>query len=289
MVYTIHMPHITVIIPTYNRKALLREAVESVLGQTFTDFELIVVDDGSTDGTAAMITDIRDPRLRCVQQANRGVSAARNHGIRLAHGEPRKRGEWIAFLDSDDYWLPTKLERQLAFAAAHPEYLIHQTEETWIRNGRRANPMKKHAKSGGMIYEQCLPLCIISPSAVMIKRTLFDDVGLFDETLPACEDYDLWLRISCRYPVGLLPEQLIIKRGGHDDQLSRTPTLDKYRIEALRKILASGVLTQSQTAVTLKELAHKCRVYGNGCLKRGKVVEGEQYLNVRHIPSGARR
>ena len=219
-------PRVSVIIPTFDRGWCLREAVDSALAQEFTNFELIVVDDGSTDGTAELLEAYR-PKVRLLRQANRGVSAARNRGIAAA------RGELIAFLDSDDLWLPQKLATQVEFFRAHPEALIAQTEETWVRNGRRVNPGKRHRKRSGMIFEPSLDLCLVSPSAVMVRRELFDRVGLFDEGLPACEDYDLWLRVSCCIPIHLIDIPLIVKRGGHADQLSRAWGLDQYRIASI--------------------------------------------------------
>ena len=266
-------PKVSVIIPTYNRLQYLGRAIRSLLAQTYRNFELIVVDDGSTDETTLMIK--RFPQVIYLQKTNSGVSRTRNLGIR------RAKGEWIAFLDSDDEWLPQKLEKQMEYLNAHPEIKIFQTEEIWIRNGKRVNSMKKHKKYGGNIFKECLPLCIVSPSAVIIKREIFDEVGLFDENFPACEDYDLWLRIAARFPIGLMDEPLIIKYGGHEDQLSRTiPSLDLYRIESLRKIIQSGILSTEQKIWAQNELEKKCLIYGKGCLKRGKKSEAEKFLSL---------
>jgi glycosyltransferase involved in cell wall biosynthesis len=268
------MELVSVIIPTYNRATFLREAIESVLGQTYKQFELIVVDDGSTDATGKLLRQYGE-KLSILHTGHGGPSAARNCGIVAA------RGSHIAFLDSDDVWLPEKLRSQMLFFLEHPEARICQTEEIWIRSGVRVNPMKKHKKYSGWIFEQCLPLCIVSPSSVMIERSVFEEVGLFDEEYPACEDYDLWLRISARYPIYLLDTPLIIKRGGHDDQQSRViPQLDQYRIRALCKILDSGTLNPAQRQQALSELKIKCRIYGSGCLKRGKKNEGEKILKL---------
>ncbi len=267
-------PLISVIIPTYNRAAFVLEAVESVYRQTFQDFELIVVDDGSTDGTSKVLKNYQN-HLIYRYQANQGVSSARNLGLQMA------RGKWVAFLDSDDLWLPKKLETQIRFFSQNPEAVICQTEEIWIRNGRRVNPQKKHRKFSGDIFAPSLLLCIVSPSAVMIQRDLFNQEDGFDETLPACEDYDLWLRISSRFPVYLIDLPLVVKRGGHPDQLSRaTPSLDRYRIQALVKLLDSGRLTAGQYESAVEALKNKCRIYGQGCLKRSKEEEGNDYLDL---------
>ena len=263
-------PLVSVIIPTYNRGRVVGEAVDSVLAQAYSNYELIVVDDGSTDNTASILKAY-GRRIHVLRQQNRGVSAARNTGIRSA------AGDLIAFLDSDDLWLPSKLGHQVAFFQQHPDAVACQTEETWIRNGVRVNPGKRHRKPSGMIFEPSLELCLVSPSAVMIRRSLFDRVGLFDESLPACEDYDLWLRISCRFPVYRMPAALIIKRGGHSDQLSRQPGLDRYRIQALVKIIDSGVLNDRQAAAAARTLRDKSRIYAAGCRKRGRMAEAATY------------
>ena len=266
-------PLVSVILPTYNRGWIIKEAIDSVLEQEFSDFELIVVDDGSTDDTPAILNTYgRD--IRVLRQSNRGVSAARNRGIAAS------AGQLIAFLDSDDLWLPQKLTAQVDFFAARPDAVICQTEEQWIRNGIRVNPKMRHHKFSGMIFERSLELCLVSPSAVMLRRALFETAGMFDERLPACEDYDLWLRISCRYPVYLIDTPLIVKRGGHADQLSRAPGLDKYRIRALQKVIESRLLSYSQRSAAVRILKEKCAIYVNGCRKRGRYDEADYYDRV---------
>jgi GT2 family glycosyltransferase len=189
-------------------------------------------------------------------------------------------GSLIAFLDSDDLWLPRKLSAQVNFFKRHPEAVINQTQEHWIRNGIRVNPKKRHHKFSGMIFERSLALCLVSPSAVMLKKNLFGIVGVFDEQLPACEDYDLWLRISCRYPVHLIDTALVIKRGGHDDQLSKATGLDKYRIRSLVKIIDSDLLTPSQYQAAIATLKEKCELYAGGCRKRGRVEDANYFYQL---------
>ena len=270
------MPSVSVVIPTYNRKTVLPRAIDSVLAQKGADFELIIVDDGSTDNTHHLI-ESRSPFSvpRVFRQENKGPAAARNLGIREA------KGKWIAFLDSDDEWKPGKLKAQLEFFAAHTKYLICQTEEIWVRNGTRVNPMKKHQKFGGQIFEKCLPLCIVSPSAVMMHRKLFDEIGLFDESLPACEDYDLWLRIAAKHPIGLIEKPYIMKYGGHADQRSREfPAMDQFRIRSLAKILSQNILTPEQSVAVRKTLEEKAKIYIEGALKRGKKEEAEEIQRI---------
>lgn len=269
----LYHPLISVIIPTHNRGRMLTEAIDSVLAQEYRPVELIIVDDGSTDNTSEVLQNY-GPCLSRIRQENRGVSAARNAGISAASGE------YIAFLDSDDLWLPQKLASQAAFFDHHPEALICQTEEIWIRNGRRVNPKLRHRKVSGMIFEPSLHLCLVSPSAVMIRRPLFEKVGLFNESLPACEDYDLWLRVSCRYPIHLIPDPLIIKRGGHPDQLSKSPGLDKYRIQSLVNLLESDWLSPEQTVAAVKVLKEKSAIFAKGCQQRGREKEALYYARL---------
>jgi glycosyltransferase involved in cell wall biosynthesis len=269
------MAVVSVIIPTFNRAQKVVRAISSVLSQAFTDVEIIVVDDGSTDGTKKEVEQFDDRVTYVAHSSNLGVSAARNTGIK------RSGAPLIAFLDSDDHWFPEKLAVQVCFFNDHPKAVACQTGELWIRNGRRVNPMKKHLKPSGNIFEASLKLCLVSPSAVMLKQSLLDEVGFFDEDLPVCEDYDLWLRISCRYPVHLISEPLVVKEGGHPDQLSaRHKGMDRFRIKALVKLIKNGALNERQRKATLEELSSKCRIYGNGCLKRGKTEEGAFYLRL---------
>ena len=266
---------VSVIIPTYNRANCIRRAIDSVLKQTYAPIELIIVDDGSSDGTKQMLQEIADRCILLCTKTRSGPSAARNKGIAAAHGD------LIAFLDSDDLWLPEKVEAQLHFFHENPDSFVCQTQEVWIRNGLRVNPKQKHQKHSGWIFTQSLPLCIVSPSAVMLKRSVLDTVGLFDESMPACEDYDLWLRITPRYPIHLIDRPLVIKYGGHADQQSRTVAhLDRWRIYSLCKILSSGVLNPDQFRAACRELEKKCRIYGMGCFKHGRPDEGEFYLKL---------
>ena len=265
------MARVSVVIPTYNRLPKVREAISSVLKQTYQDFELWVVDDGSTDGTGEALMVFGD-RIKYVSQANRGVSSARNLGLRVS------RGKYVAFLDSDDLWQPDKLEIQVGCMEVNPQFPLCYSDEIWIRKGVRVNPKKKHAKYSGWIFEKCLPLCIISPSSALMKRTLFEEIGGFDESLPVCEDYDFWLRVTCRYPVLFIDKKLIVKRGGHPDQLStRSWGNDRYRVMALERLLGSQNLKAEEKRTVSAELARKCRILSHGFYKRGKREEGRKY------------
>ena len=270
------IPKVSVVIPTYDRIETLPRSLDSVINQTFSDWELIVVDDGSNDGTDEMV--LRDySAVRLHRQERTGVSSARNAGGALASGE------WIAFLDSDDAWLPEKLERQLSSLATEPELRLSHTDEIWIRNGMRVNQPKEYAKSGGHLYRRCLRLCCICPSSVLIRKDFFEELGGFDEAFPACEDYDLWLRITAREPVHYLDQALVRKYGGHEDQLSTTVWgLDRYRIRALEKILSEKILSVQDQLLTKETLIKKLRILISGARKRGNqeiVAEYEPLLS----------
>jgi glycosyltransferase involved in cell wall biosynthesis len=256
---------ISTVIPTHN------QAIQSVQEQSAAPREIIVVDDGSTDGTADSIA-AEFPDVRLLRQENAGVSAARNKGIGAA------RHDWIAFLDSDDTWLPHKLARQQELLEENPELRVCHTDEIWIRNGRRVNPGKRHVKPEGWIFRQCLPLCCVSPSAILVHREVFEQVGNFDEQLPACEDYDMWLRIFHRFPVGLVRDAYVVKNGGHGDQLSRRFWgMDRFRVHALAGLLGSASLSDGDRAASIRMLRQKCGILIQGMERRGNRAGAERY------------
>lgn len=275
---------VSVIIPTHNRRAMVREAIASVMTQRGASFELIVVDDGSTDGTAeeldrlaaAMKAESADRAcMYVVRKENHGVAAARNAGVAIASAP------MIAFLDSDDLWLPHKLERHLASMRAHPEYAIGQTEEIWMRGGRRVNPGLRHRKRAGDIFIDSLRTCLISPSAVILRTALFREVGGFDERMAAAEDYDLWLRILANHEVGFLAEPLVMRRAGHPAQLSATvPAIDRFRILALLKLIAGDDLDPSQRRAGCDVLAEKCAIYAQGLRRRGREIDATMVAEI---------
>lgn len=257
-------PSVSVVIPTHNRLSSLSAAIESVLIQTYPCLELIVVDDGSTDGTSAWVSR-HFPQVELLSQANFGVSHARNRGIEKASGQ------WIALLDSDDRWYENKLEVQVNAIESNPDYRLCHCDEHWIRRGKRVNPKHKHQKYGGDVFQHCLPLCAISPSAVLLRQDLLMQVGMFDESLPACEDYDLWLRICSQEPVLYVDQALLEKTGGHADQLSqRFPAMDQFRLQALAKLLRSGTLSEQHAQLALQTFREKFTIYSNGARKRNR-------------------
>ena len=257
---------ISVIIPTYNRKKTLARAIQSVINQSLSPFEILIVDDGSNDGTEEWVKD-NFQNIKYIYQNNHGVSSARNIGIENAYGD------WVAFLDSDDEWLPNKLYEQVKAIDSNPEIKFFHTNEIWIRNGIRVNQMKKHKKYGGYIFEKCLDICRISPSSALIQKEVFDNIGIFDESLRVCEDYDLWLRITSKYPVVFLDVPLIYKYGGHADQLSKVNDgIESYRIQSLEKIIKSGFLSDEQKVMAVNVLINKMKIYSKGLEKRKKLA-----------------
>lgn len=264
--------NIDVIIPVYNRQELLIRAINSVLNQTYSNYKLIIVDDGSTDKTKEMIAE-KFPNIEYFYQTNKGVSSARNLGIRNSDSE------LIAFLDSDDEWHKDKLKKQIEFLKSKPEYSICQTKEKWIRNGKFINPGKKHLKISGDLFAKSLEQCFITPSSVLLKRELLNEFGYFNECLPACEDYDLWIKITSKYSVGLIDEDLMTRFAGHNDQLSNTAVLDKYRIIALDNFISGDFGNIEQKNMAFMILEKKTRIYTNGLIKRDKIQESQIIKN----------
>ena len=255
--------NISVVIPSYNRKDFLKRSIDSAINQTKKPLEIIVVDDGSTDGTEAMIKSDYD-FVKFIKQKNKGVSAARNIGIKVSIGE------WICFLDSDDEWKKDKLEKQINAMKSNPGYKFFHSNEIWIKNGLRINQKKKHKKYGGDIFDKCLDMCRISPSSVMIDKTVFDEVGNFNEDLVVCEDYELWLRICDKYRVFFIDEPLIIKHGGHQGQLSYSiESIENHRIKALEYLILEN-LNRKNKRHAIQMLLSKLNIYLKGLVKRRK-------------------
>ena len=266
---------VSIIIPTYNREYCLQKAINSVLAQTYPHFELIVVDDGSIDNTENLVKNY-NADIVYIQQKNRGPAAARNRGVQAA------RYELMAFLDSDDRFAENKLEVQVRTMQEKQAYLISHTQEIWYRNGRILNQKIRHKKNSGDIFNQSLELCAVGMSTVMMHREIFERYGLFDEDFPCCEDYEYWLRVSAEQKFLLIDQPLTLKDGGRDDQISSLYRMgmDRFRIQAIIKMMASGGLTAEQKESAMAELQRKCTIYGRGCIKHGRIEEGRYYLNL---------
>ena len=266
-----------VTIPTYNRMEYLIEALRSVQDQTCPVGQIIVVDDGSTDGTDHYVQKLNNlQNLQYLRIPHCGFPGrVRNAGARLA------TGEYLAFLDSDDLWKPEKLERQIAFLKEHPELQISHTREIWQRGEKVVSQAgQKHRRSGN-IFADALKKCIIGPSTVMMRCELFEEFGGFREDLEIAEDYELWLRVTARYPVGYIDEPLVIKRGGRKDQLSeKYEQIEVFRIKALLLNLEEGIFEGEQRELAARELVRKCRIYAQGCEKRGKDGETRRYREI---------
>ena len=254
---------VSVIIPTLNRINTLQRAIDSVIAQSFKSIEIIVVDNGSSDGSVKMLKKYY-PTVKVIHEHKVGVSASRNKGIKYASSP------WIAFLDSDDAWDQKKLEKQLNLLHnSHDKYRLIHTNEIWIRNGKKINQMKKHQKFGGYIFNECLSLCCVSPSSVLIDRSIFDDMGLFNENLPVCEDYDMWLRICSKEEVLFLDEKLTFKYGGHKDQLSKSYWgMDRFRVNSIENLILNYDLNTDQKNKSMATLIKKLKIIINGAKKR---------------------
>ena len=257
---------ISVVIPTLNRINTLQRALDSVINQTYKPAEIIVVDNGSSDGTLKFLRE-QYPKITILTENKIGVSSARNKGIK------KSINQWIALLDSDDAWHPRKLEIQTSMLdSALKEYNLIHTDEVWFRNNKHINQMKKHKKQGGYIFERCLSLCCISPSSVIFKKNILDKVGLFDESLPVCEDYDMWLKICSSEEVLFAQDKLTYKYGGHKDQLSKSYWgMDRFRIKSIENIIKNFDLTYKQKKQAKKELIKKLKIIINGAFKRNNL------------------
>ncbi len=257
---------ISVVIPTLNRINTLQRALDSVINQTYKAAEIIVVDNGSSDGTLKFLRE-QYPKITILTENKIGVSSARNKGIK------KSINQWIALLDSDDAWHPRKLEIQTSMLdSTLKEYNLIHTDEVWFRNNKHINQMKKHKKQGGYIFERCLSLCCISPSSVLFKKNILDKVGLFDESLPVCEDYDMWLKICSSEEVLFAQDKLTYKYGGHKDQLSKSYWgMDRFRIKSIENIIKNFDLTYKQKKQAKKELIKKLKIIINGAFKRNNL------------------
>ncbi|UCD28409.1 MAG: glycosyltransferase [Planctomycetota bacterium] len=206
-------PAVSVIIPTYNRADLLVTTLDSVAAQTFKDYEIVVVDDGSDDGTRELI-ESREQKIRYIWQENQGVAEARNHALRVSHAG------FVAFLDSDDIWKPDFLERTVARLREHPEEDLVFTDFVSIDADGKVLRGHRKIPHTGDITTWLFDSSFIHTSSVVAKSKVLRDAGGFDGRLTHNEDYDLWLRLSLRYRFGLVPEPLCLRRY-HYNSLSR--------------------------------------------------------------------
>lgn len=271
-------PRVSVVIPTYNRREMVVEAIESVLAQTYRDFEVIVIDDGSTDGTEAHLQPyLASGRIAYERQENRGVAAARNTGIRLA------RGELVCFLDSDDLWSPTKLSVQIEFADSHPECALIATDLQGFNTegkpcGRSKADMYK-VRNGSGVAEHLLFGNWIQTSTVMVCKDRLDEVGGFDEDVGQFgEDWLLWMRVASKFPIYFIPEALVAYRF-HPERL--TEHQPESQFESLMRCL--------QKLADLPEFQRKPQLLREAeyriCVGRGKgnLFAGEYDLAIAKL------
>lgn len=266
---------VDVIIPTFNRASLLSRAIESVLKQSYKHFKLHIVDDGSTDHTQEILASYAaHPQVVIHHQPNQGVSSARNLAVKNSNSP------WISFLDSDDEWLPQKLEKQIKFLEQNTDCRFLHAEEIWIRNGVRVNPKLKHNKAADDIFKRSLEFCLISPSTVIMKRDLFNQHGQFNESFVVCEDYDLWLKILATEEVGFLSDYVTNKYGGHTDQLStQFVAMDYWRIKSLVALLQSNPSADKKELI-VAEIKKKAPILLKGYQKHQNL---EHYQEIENL------
>ncbi len=261
---------ISVIITTFNRPKLLQRALSSVLKQTLKPFEVIVVDDGSKDRLKTL------EGIKYIYKQNGGISSARNLGIKKA------KGNWVAFLDDDDEWDETKLEKQVTFHKTHPNILCSYTDEKWIKNGIEVKVAKRYQKPSKTTFSSALSHCFIAPSSVMLNKKIFEKLGFFDEGLEVCEDYDMWLRVLDVHKMGLVDEKLSIKHAHEGEQLGfKHYGMDRFRVRSLLKILPSLKKAHQQEAI--KALQEKLNLLIKGAKKHEKTKDVKKYEYIRKI------
>lgn len=269
------MPTVSVIVPVFDRTELLDRALQSIQKQTFQDFEIIVVDDHST---MDILSIAEKYNARYMKTVGKGVSAARNTGIRSSGCE------WIALLDSDDEWFPNKLEMQWQYISNNKNCDFVHSNELWVRNGHPVKQSLKQQKKGGRIFSLCTERCLIAPSSILARKSLLNQVGLFDESFSVCEDFDLWLKITASIEVGFIKEPLVIKHGGHDDQLSmQFHSMDLWRARALVKHIENDNLTDNEQQALRINLKKKCEILLKGFNKHGNFEHQDEinrYLTI---------
>jgi glycosyltransferase involved in cell wall biosynthesis len=273
------MIEFSLVIPVYNRRELLLEALSSVLAQTRLPTEIILVDDGSSDGSAEAARFFLAEKgggvsWNILTLEHSGMAGAvRNRGVEAA------RSEWIAFLDSDDLWEPEKLASQEAYIAAHPNVRLVHTREKWLRGDKIISQKKQKHKREGDIFSDALVKCIIGPSTTVIRKDLWDQTGGFRENIEIAEDYELWLRITAGDAVGYIDTPLITKRAGGWDQLSeKYGQIEKFRLQGLGDLVESDWfrkqgLEERRCELARGEFIRKCQIYALGCEKRGRREE----------------
>jgi len=261
---------VSVVIPALNRSTLLHRALLSVTEQSAQPLEVLIIDDGSLPHLNPSNYS-QYPNLKFFRnEITEGVASSRNKGIKQA------QGEWIALLDSDDEWDSSKLEKQLELIKTSGEIRAIHTDEKWIRNGNEVLPPRYLDKSNHLLWERSLRHCLICPSSVLLHKSVFKKIGFFDESLTVCEDYDFWLRLLLEEKIEFIEEKLVIKHGGHPDQLSTTTWgMDRFRIKSLQKLTDNNKLSPQQKTLVIKVITEKCAILAQGSEKRQKPEEAK--------------
>lgn len=263
---------VSVVIPALDRSTLLHRALASVSKQSVPPLEILVIDDGSHPPLNPSHYS-QYPNLKFFRnEATEGVASSRNKGIKQA------QGNWIALLDSDDEWDSSKLEKQLELTKTSDEIRAIHTDEKWIRNGNEVLPPRYLDKSNHLLWERSLRHCLICPSSVLLHKSVFNKIGFFDESLTVCEDYDFWLRLLLEEKIELIEDKLVVKHGGHPDQLSTTTWgMDRFRIKSLQKLTVSTKLSPQQKNLVIEVIAEKCAILAKGSEKRQKPEEAKNF------------
>lgn len=271
------MATVDVVIPTRERPQLTFEAAQSVLSQSMGDIHLYIVEDGDFSfSKSPYFQEIKnDPRVFLIKtKSQRGPAFCRNLGARLG------KSPFLAFLDSDDLWLAQKLQKQLAFFEKNKDIHYQHCEEIWLKNGQRIYPQKKHKKQGGFFLKRAFALCLISPSAVMFRRSFWEKFGGFAEAFFVAEDYELWLRLNLHFPVGFIEEPLVIKRAGSWPQLSQKIEIDRFRVLALHRLVRKekkALIEKGYLTDLCNEAIRKCNILYRGANKYGHLPKARKY------------
>lgn len=251
-------PQISVIIPAYNAERTILETIASVQQQTFSNFELIIINDGSTDRTLELLNSVEDPRLKIFSYSNGGLPVARNRGISHASGD------FIAFLDADDLWTPDKLEAQLAALQQHPEAGVAYSWTYYMdENGESIHSSKTVSFEGNVYANMLLGNFLESGSNPLIRKHAIESVGEFDSTLASCEDWEYWLRLAARWPFVVVPKQQILYRQTSGAMSSKIEVMEKYHLIVIERAFASAPLElhslkYQSIANVYQFLAHLC-------------------------------
>lgn len=250
------MPKVSVIIPTYNRCKYLNFAIQSVLHQTYANWELLVIDDGSSDDTSSVIQEYigKDKRIRSFRLKNGGVARARSVGIKEA------KGEYVAFLDDDDYYLPHKLELQVNYLEKNPQHIFVYGQADYVDS--QGNYIKTVPGNPVRTYGELIQESVIFPTTIMVRRSAFEEFGYFRSSLKTCEDYDMWLRIARKYPFAFISEPVAKYRRHRNNVTHRIHQVysDENRV---RKYLLQAAGSETERVLIRKAIKMSAeRFYG---------------------------